>query len=46
MQHSKLALDLATKFLADFEQGSYTLEKAPALEGRNVVMVLAPSSGK
>ena len=46
MQHSKLALDLATKFLADFEEGTYILEKAPALEGRNVVMVLAPSSGK
>ena len=43
MQHNKLALDLANKFLSDFEEGTYTLEKAPALEGRNVVMVLAPS---
>ena len=43
MQHNKLALDLANKFLGDFEEGTYTLEKAPALEGRNVVMVLAPS---
>ena len=43
MQHNKLALDLASKFLADFEEGTYALEKAPALEGRNVVMVLAPN---
>ncbi len=43
MQHNKLALDLANKFLGDFEEGTYALEKAPALEGRNVVMVLAPN---
>ena len=42
MQHNKLALDLAQKFLADFETGTFVLEKAPALEGRNVVAVLAP----
>lgn len=42
MQHSKLALDLAQKFLEDFEQGTYILEKNASLEGRNVVMVLAP----
>ena len=43
MQHSKLALDLANKFLSEFEEGTYTLEKAPSLEGRNVVAVLAPA---
>ena len=46
MQHNKLALDLANKFLADFEEGTYALEKAPALEGRNVVAVLAPANAK
>ncbi|HIS74775.1 TPA: translation initiation factor IF-3 [Candidatus Galligastranaerophilus intestinavium] len=43
MQHSKLALDLANKFLSEFEEGTFTLEKAPSLEGRNVVAVLAPA---
>ena len=43
MQHNKLALDLANKFLSEFEEGTYTLEKAPSLEGRNVVAVLAPA---
>lgn len=42
MQHNKLALDLANKFLGDFEEGTYSVEKTPALEGRNVVAVLAP----
>ncbi len=44
MQHNKLALDLANKFLSDFEEGSYVLEKAPMLEGRNVVTILAPAT--
>ena len=44
MQHNKLALDLANKFLSDFEEGSYILEKAPMLEGRNVVTILAPAT--
>ncbi len=43
MQHNKLALDLANKFLLEFEENTFNLEKAPALEGRNVVMVLAPA---
>lgn len=46
MQHSKLAVDLAQKFLAEFEAGTFVLEKAPSLEGRNVVMFLAPPSAK
>ncbi len=44
MQHNKLALDLANKFLSEFEENTFALEKAPALEGRNVVMVLAPAT--
>ena len=47
MQHNKLAIDLANKFLADIEtDGSVSIEKKPALEGRNVVMVLAPTNSK
>ncbi len=43
IQHSHLAMDLINKFLADFENENITIEKKPQLEGRNVVMVLAPS---
>lgn len=46
MQHNKLALDLMNKFLTDIEEGSVSIEKKPMLEGRNVVMVLAPPAGK
>ncbi len=42
IQHSHLAMDLINKFLADFENENITIEKKPQLEGRNVVMVLAP----
>ena len=44
MQHSQLAMDLINKFLTEFEENSITLEKKPALEGRNVVMVLSSPS--
>ena len=43
MQHSHLAMDLINKFQAEFEEGSVIIEKKPMLEGRNVVMILAPS---
>ena len=46
MQHNKLAIDLANKFLADVEESTIIVEKKPALEGRNVVMVLAPANNK
>ena len=42
MQHSKLAYDLANRFLADLEGEAFTLEKRPSLDGRNVVTMLAP----
>ena len=42
MQHSKLAFDLANRFLADLEGEPMTLEKRPSLDGRNVVTMLAP----
>lgn len=43
MQHSHLAMELINKFQGEFEQDNVVIEKKPALEGRNVVMVLAPS---
>ncbi len=43
MQHSHLAIDLINKFLGEFEENTYTIEKKPQIEGRNVVMILAPS---
>jgi len=46
MQHNKLAIDLADKFLADIDETTVTVEKKPALEGRNVVMVLSPLNSK
>ncbi len=42
MQHNQLAMDLAQKFISDMEEKTYTLEKKPMLEGRNVVAFLAP----
>ena len=44
MQHSQLAIDLITKFQAEFEEASVVIEKKPQVEGRNVVMILAPNS--
>ena len=46
IQHNKLAFDLANKFLADMQDANPTIEKQPKLEGKNVVSILAPSSGK
>ena len=46
MQHNHLAMELIQKFLAEFEEDTIVLEKKPALEGKNVVMVIAPQGGK
>ncbi len=43
MQHSHLAMDLINKFLGEFEQDPIIVEKKPMIEGRNVIMILAPS---
>lgn len=43
MQHSKLAFDLANRFLTDLENEPLIIEKKPSLDGRNVVIMLAPS---
>ena len=42
MQHSKLAFDLANKFIEDLKNEPIALEKKPSLDGRNVVMFFAP----
>lgn len=42
MQHNQLAYDLAERFLADLKDEKMTIEKKPALEGRNVITILAP----
>ncbi len=44
MQHSHLAIELIQKFQAEFEQESIVIEKKPMIEGKNVVMVIAPQS--
>jgi len=36
-------MDLINKFQGEFEEGSVVIEKKPMIEGRNVVMILAPS---
>ncbi len=44
MQHSELAFNLANRFLADLESEQLNIEKKPSLEGRNVILILAPVS--
>lgn len=44
MQHSNLAVELANKFIADLANDPVTVEKKPAVEGRNVTVWLAPQS--
>lgn len=44
IQHADLAFDLAKRLQADLEDLKYVLEKRPAMEGRNLLMILAPSS--
>lgn len=42
MQHNQLAYDLANRFLEDLKDEKMTIERKPALEGRNVITILAP----
>ena len=44
MQHSKLAFDLAERFINDLAEEAVVLEKKPQLEGRNVTFYFAPQS--
>ena len=45
MQHSKLAFDLANKFIEDLKDEPLIVERKPALEGRNVILFFAPQGG-
>lgn len=42
MQHSKLAFDLAERFVEDLKNEPIVLEKKPQLEGRNVTLLFGP----
>lgn len=42
MQHSKLAYELAERFLEDLKDTTFTLERKPILEGRNVITIVTP----
>ena len=42
VQHAHLAMALMEKILADLEGFTLSIEKKPAREGNNVLMILAP----
>lgn len=42
MQHNKLAIALANRFIGDLENEEIFVERRPLLEGRNVIAILAP----
>ena len=44
MQHSNLAVELAEKFIADLANDPVVVEKKPMVEGRNVIVWLAPQN--
>ena len=44
MQHSKLAFDLANRFVEDLKNEPIAIEKKPQLEGRNVTLLLGPQT--
>ena len=43
-QHSNLAIDLLNRFQKEVEEIS-TIERSPKMEGRQVIMILAPKKG-
>lgn len=44
MQHSHLAFELANRIVADLADFPHILEKEPALEGKNLLTIFAPSA--
>ena len=44
MQHSKLAFDLANRFVEDLKNEPMTIEKKPQMEGRNVTLLIGPQA--
>lgn len=43
LQHSQLAFDLANRILEDLKDEPMMIEKKPSMDGRNVVIILAPN---
>ena len=46
MQHSKLAFDLANRFVEDLKNEPMAIEKKPQMEGRNVTLLIVPQVDK
>ena len=44
IQHSKLAFDLANRFIEDLKDEPMTIEKKPMQEGRNVTLLIGPQA--
>jgi translation initiation factor IF-3 len=44
MQHTELAYELANRFVADLEGEPINVEKKPSMEGRNLIVILAPAN--
>lgn len=44
MQHSKLAFDLANRFVEDLKKEPMAIEKKPQMEGRNVTLLIGPQA--
>lgn len=44
VQHSELAFDLVKRILNDLQDTPYVMEKNPGMEGKNVVMIFAPTA--
>ena len=44
MQHTELAFDLANRFITDLQGEPINVERKPSIEGRNIIIILAPSN--
>ncbi len=44
IQHTKLAFDLINRILEDMKEENCIIEKRASMEGKNAIMILAPSS--
>ena len=44
MQHSHLAFELANRIVADLADFPHAVEKEPSLEGKNLLMIFAPTA--
>ena len=46
IQHSKLAFDLLERVNNDLKEENLLIEKNPGMEGKNVVMIVAPAGAQ